>query len=411
MKSQATTERQLGSIMIITGTVIGAGILALPIICAKLGFVLGSLLVLFAWLIMTYTALLIAEIALISPFGTSFASMSRRFLGVPGEITAWVTFLVILYAISMAYISAATSAFSQYITFMPKWGLSILFVSIFMLFILFGIKIVDWANRILLSAKLFFLILASSLLITFVHTPYLFFEPLGWTPFFIAMPVIITSFTSHVIVPTITDYLDKDPKAVFRVIIIGSTIPLLLYIAWLIAILGVLPLKGDNISFMNVIFAHKSASSANIGDVLSALSQLISVQIVNLSVNIFTDISVMTSYLSVSLALFHFNVDSYKLHKMQVINKNVVASFLTFIIPLVVVLISNNIFIPALAYVGLSIAILLIIMPILMINKVHKKDGYALNYRISNVKTLQFLALCTGMFIIMIKMWLIFFNG
>ncbi|MDE4994658.1 amino acid transporter, partial [Francisella tularensis subsp. holarctica] len=45
----------LGSIMIIVGTIIGGGILALPIITAKLGVVIGSILILVVWSIMTYT--------------------------------------------------------------------------------------------------------------------------------------------------------------------------------------------------------------------------------------------------------------------------------------------------------------------------------------------------------------------
>ncbi|MDE4990363.1 amino acid transporter, partial [Francisella tularensis subsp. holarctica] len=71
----------LGSIMIIVGTMIGGGILALPIITAKLGCVIGSILIFVVWSIMTYTAVVISDIYCSMPYGSSFKTIAEKYLG------------------------------------------------------------------------------------------------------------------------------------------------------------------------------------------------------------------------------------------------------------------------------------------------------------------------------------------
>ena len=57
----------LGSILLIVGTSIGAGMLALPVATAALGFT-GSLIMLFScWFVMTTSAFLLLEVNLAMP--------------------------------------------------------------------------------------------------------------------------------------------------------------------------------------------------------------------------------------------------------------------------------------------------------------------------------------------------------
>ena len=393
--------KQLGCMMIVTGTEIGAGILALPIIAAKLGFLISSIIMFIAWAIMTYTALLIADISLSMPKGSSFASIAKRTLGLPGVIITWVSFLLLMYCISVAYISGASSAFNSLIPTISAHAWSLIFVVIFGGIVVVGTTAVDLINRILLSVKLFFLVVVCLTFLQFVSLNNLMVSPvdLGAT-MLIAIPVIITSFTSHIIVPTLTDYLHKDAKALFRVIFYGSLIPLILYFLWLVATLGVLPLHGS-ISFMSSIFDHVSVESANVGNVLSALKEKITTATANISMNIFTDISVMTSYLGVSLALYHFNIDSYRLNRLSNKYKVFIAIILTFIIPLFVNLINPNLFISAIGYVGVCIAVLLLMMPALIAYKLNK-DGYNFHYKISRFPLFWLISFIAGLAIIII---------
>ena len=387
--------------MIVTGIEIGAGILALPIITAKLGFFISSIVMIVAWCVMTYTALLIADISLSMPRGSSFASIAKRTFGLPGIVITWVSFLLLMYSISVAYISGAASAFNSLLSSVSQGAWSLIFVVVFGAIVVVGTSAVDVINRILLSIKLIFLVLVCLIFLNYVDLSNLAVSPIDLVPtLLIAIPIIITSFTSHIIVPTLSDYLNQDAKALFRVIFIGSLIPLILYFLWLIAVLGVLPLHGP-ISFISSIFNHMSIEEANVGNILHALTERITTSTGNVSMNIFTDISVMTSYLGVSLALYHFNVDSYRLNRLPVQFKLLVAIILTFIIPLLVNLLYPNLFISAIGYVGVCIAILLLIMPAVIAYKLNK-SGHVFHYKISQVRLLWLISFLAGLAIIVI---------
>ena len=108
----SSLNRQIGSIFMIVGTEIGAGVLALPIIISHVGIFFGSIILIFAWALMLYTALLVCEANSTLGDKVSFASMAGKFLGKPGKIFLTVIFWCTLSAIAMAYISAAGSTFN-----------------------------------------------------------------------------------------------------------------------------------------------------------------------------------------------------------------------------------------------------------------------------------------------------------
>lgn len=53
-----------------------------------------------------------------------------------------------------------------------------------------------------------------------------------------AIPVIFTSFGFHGSIPAIVNYLDGDTPALRKAILIGSAIPLVIYIFWRLVTLG-----------------------------------------------------------------------------------------------------------------------------------------------------------------------------
>ena len=62
-------SKALGSILIVAGTAIGAGMLASPVVTAAAGFSHAALLMIGLWALMCTTALLTAEAALAFPSG------------------------------------------------------------------------------------------------------------------------------------------------------------------------------------------------------------------------------------------------------------------------------------------------------------------------------------------------------
>ena len=396
------STKELGSIMIVTGTEVGAGILALPIITAKLGFFLSAIIMFIAWCLMTYTALLIADISLSMPKGSSFTSIAKQTLGLPGAVITWTISVLLMYCISVAYISAAASTFNNLLTNFSYDICAIVFVVTLGGIVVIGTLAVDMVNRILLIIKIVFLVASSFFLLQYLDISNLMTRPLETgRSLAIAIPIIITSFASHIIIPTLTQYLDKDAKALFRVIFYGTLIPLLLYLLWLASILGMLPLYGD-ISFMNSIFNNTSITSANVGNMLQALDQKITTTMATISLTAFANISVITSYLGVSLAFFHFNIDSYNLRCHTKISEKFIAIVLTFIIPLCINIISPNFFINAISYVGICIGALFLTMPCLIAYQL-SKTRYKFYYKISQSRLLWLITYISGIGIIAIN--------
>lgn len=96
-------SRGFGSAMIIAGTCIGAGMLAIPATVAACGFGLAVVLLFAIWGLMTLTALLLADVNLSMRDGTNFNLMAKQTLGRGGQIVTWVAYLLLLYSLTAAY--------------------------------------------------------------------------------------------------------------------------------------------------------------------------------------------------------------------------------------------------------------------------------------------------------------------
>jgi tyrosine-specific transport protein len=79
----------IGGVLLIVGTSIGGGMLALPVVNAASGFWQSSLLLILCWALMTVGALFILEVNLYLPPGKNMVSMAAATLGKPGLIVAY----------------------------------------------------------------------------------------------------------------------------------------------------------------------------------------------------------------------------------------------------------------------------------------------------------------------------------
>jgi len=75
-----------GGILLIVGTSIGGGMLALPIVSAESGFIGSTLVLLACWALMAFCALLILEVNLWLPPRNNLISMASATLGKTGAV-------------------------------------------------------------------------------------------------------------------------------------------------------------------------------------------------------------------------------------------------------------------------------------------------------------------------------------
>ncbi len=74
-------NKTLGSTLIIAGTTIGAGMLALPLASAGLGFATATLAMLGIWALMIYTALLMLEVHQHADQNATLHTLAHQLLG------------------------------------------------------------------------------------------------------------------------------------------------------------------------------------------------------------------------------------------------------------------------------------------------------------------------------------------
>lgn len=350
-----------GGVLLIVGTCIGGGMLALPVATAAGGFIPSLFLLFMCWAVMTFSAFLILEVNLWLPHRSNMISMARKTLGRPGEVVAWASYILLLYSLLAAYISGGSAIFHDLLTWIgwvssPEWISSVLFVMVFGYIVHRGIQPVDYVNRALMTVKLGSLIILVLFALPYLHLKNLTdSHPLLLTS---AVTVVLTSFGFSNIVPSLRSYFDDDVKKLRRVILIGSLIPLFFYIVWEFAILGTLPSAGEN--GLSEIARHGGSAT----DLAKSLSFYLQNASITTFAHVFTVICVLTAFLGVSLGLSDFLADGLRLEKSG--KRNLLITVVTFLPPLAVVIFDPTIFVTALSYAGTFAVILLVLLPALM---------------------------------------------
>jgi tyrosine-specific transport protein len=358
----------IGGILLIVGTSIGGGMLALPVSTASVGFSQSILFLIICWFIMTLGALLILEVNLRLPPGSHMVSMAKSTLGLPGQIIAWITYLFLLYTLLAGYISGGSDVLSGLLNHinvhLPNEVTSLLFTILFSMVVYHGIRAVDYVNRGLMLGKL-----GVYLLLVIAISPYMTISSLqggSIRSITSCLMILITSFGFASIIPTLRDYFQDDNTVLRKVILLGSLIPLTCYIVWNAVIMGVIQRQGSE-GLLALMRSDHVTSYLTL-----SLSHVVKNQWIIVFFSFFTSICMITAFLGVSIGLFDFLADGLRLKKTGRQGYTLLA--LTSIPPLMVVIINPGIYLNALNYAGYCCIILLLLLPALMTWRARKND-------------------------------------
>lgn len=350
-----------GGTLIIAGTCIGAGMLALPVAMASGGFIGSCGALILFWLAMALTGLYVLEVNLYLPEESNFVSMAKHTLGHPGQIVAWFTYLLLLYSLMAAYLSAggdlvesAAAAISH--VDLQRWLKPLPWMVVAGIAIYLGPRTVDRLNRIL-----FLGLVGTYFLMVFFTLPHLridYLLPGKPLSLLAAFPILSTSFGYHVVIPSMRLYLSGAVNNLVRIILLGSFITLVVYLFWDLVIFGTIPVSGP-LSLEAI--QHSGQPATKIASTLAALSHNMSLVMI---IEFFIFFAISTSFIGISLALFDFLADGLKIPRTP-LGKLMVTVF-TFIPPLTYALFYPKGFILALSYAGVFVAILHGILPAAM---------------------------------------------
>lgn len=102
-----TSPSLLGGVVIIGGTIIGAGMFSLPVVMSGAWFFWSMAALVFTWFCMLHSGLMILEANLNYRIGSSFDTITKDLLGKGWNIVNGISIAFVLYILTYAYISAS----------------------------------------------------------------------------------------------------------------------------------------------------------------------------------------------------------------------------------------------------------------------------------------------------------------
>lgn len=348
----------LGAILLISGCCIGAGMLGLPVLSAPAGFIPSLVLFFISWLFMTCTGLLLLEANLWFKDDVNIISIATRTLGNIGKYTAWILFAFLFYALMVAYISGSGELFADFYQEImhqpfPPWIGSILCTAVLAIFLYIGTQAVDKFNRFLMLG-----LIASYVALVVLGSHHVNIDLLkhyDWSASFLVLPAMIISFGFHNLVPSLTTYLNRDVRKLKLAILIGSSIPLAVYILWEWLILGLISYDVD---FRQAIDKGQMASQI-LRDSVGSSHVVVMAQY-------FAFFAIVTSFVGVALSFCDFLADGLGIKKTS--QGKALLCLLALLPPLFFSLVYPKIFLIALSYAGAFGAVILFgILPAAMV--------------------------------------------
>jgi tyrosine-specific transport protein len=347
-----------GSALILSGTALGAGMLAIPMVLAQFGLFYSTLLMLVICAGTTYSALLLTEACSKTELAFGINTVANRTLGKGGQIITNALFYLLLICMLIAYILGAADLLKRILAIfdieMSIEVAQIGFTLVASMFVVCGTQIIDKLNRVL------FLFMVSMLAITLVIlVPGISSDNLMQVTntdsgmLFNTSTILFTSFASMPVIPSLVTYnKEATSKQLRNMIILGSIIPLICYLVWLYAVVG--NLNADELTHFS-----------NISDLIQTFSA--KNEYIEIILSIFTSLALLTSFLGVAMALYNQNKD-------MISHNKIVTYVSTFILPLLGASLAADQFLSVLGYAGVILVFLAIFIPLAMVIALRKKN-------------------------------------
>jgi tyrosine-specific transport protein len=224
----------------LTGTIIGAGILGIPYTFSKAGLIPGILNIIILGILLLFVNLYLGEVILRTKGKHQLPGYAGKYLGKTGKILMLISSFIFLYGSLIAYTVGEGEVLSFVFFGSVHFTLlfSIIFFAIMAFLVYLGIKALEDGEKfglIIVSAMilaLFFFFFAKIDVSNFTlvsPNPSLWFLPYG---------VILFAFLALSALPEMREELVKNEKKFKHAIIIGSAIPLILYLLFAVSIYG-----------------------------------------------------------------------------------------------------------------------------------------------------------------------------
>jgi len=292
------------------GCSIGAGILGLPYVFAKAGFLTGLITLIIITLIIIYINLAFGEIVLRTKEKHQLIGYAEKYLGKKGKILMTISALLMFFMVLAAYILAAGKIINQ------LFGLNevlsgIIFFLFFAGIIYSGLKLIEESELISSIIIVGLILLLGIFVIPKISISNIF--QLNFKYLLLPYGTLLFAFFGTAAIPEMVEELGKKKKDLFNSILMGSITIAIIYLIFTIIIVG---LTGSNTTGIAVI----------------GLAQILG-PIMIIFGNIFALFALLTSAIPISLATKEiFNYDFKFNEKLSFVIATLIPLFLYFFI-------------------------------------------------------------------------------
>lgn len=360
----------LGGSMIIAGTAVGAGMFSIPMVTSGVWFSGSVVLLIYTFICMLLSGLMILEANMNYPAGASFHTMVKDLLGSSWNTINSLSITFVLYILTYAYISAGSSIITENVSKyaqVPQAISGLVFALVIAFFVWLSTRAVDRLSTILIGGMVITFVMSIGGMVT-TASPMVLFDQYDnnnseYLPYALAaLPYLLTSFGYHGNVPGLVKYYNKDSRSVMLSLVYGAGITVTIYILWQYAIQGNIPRS----SFIEI-----RENGNNIGALLNQMNISAQSSFISQFLTLFSYMALASSFLGVSLGLFDFIADFFKFNDShQGRFKSVIITFLP---PTILGLVFPNGFIYAIGFAGLAATIWAVIIPAMMARASRKR--------------------------------------
>lgn len=362
-------NKTFGAALIVAGTTIGAGMLAMPLTSAEMGFGYTLFLLVALWGLLSFSALLFVEVYQHAPrLDAGIATLAEQYLGLTGRSLVTLASLLLMYALLTAYTLGGSQLLVPYLTFLGEyadtWAI-VIFMAVLGLAIFMGTQTVDALTRFLFILKVIAFVGVLLMMLPLVQWQNLQAMPLNHWLLLSASPVFFTSYGFHVVIPTINNYLENDIRRLRIAIVGGTAMPLVAYILWEMTTHGV---------FSQMEFVQIIRQDPTLNGLVAASLKATGSEYISLLVRLFSALALITSFLGVALALVDCLDDLLK--RLNIKAKRLTTSLIAFLPVLLIALFYRN-FLTVLGYAGQIFVFYGLLLPILLAYLSRQRHGKA----------------------------------
>jgi tyrosine-specific transport protein len=251
---------------------IGAGILGIPYVVAKAGFITGLINILVLGVVFLFIHLYLGEVVLRTKGKHQLTSYAEKYTGKIGKYFMFISMVVGIYGAIVAYIMGGGEALAS-ITGLDSLLCSVIFFGILSWLVYVGLKAIEESEAFAMPLVLIIVVLIFAFAVTKLNPAYL--SEFNFSRLLVPYGVVLFAFIGTSAIPEMGEELAKYKKDMKKAIIIGSSIPIIVYLLFALSVVGVLgkatheigalglaAILGEKMAFIGAIFALLTMSTS-----------------------------------------------------------------------------------------------------------------------------------------------------